>query len=86
MATAPEPVVVVQAPAVPPQLKGIIEENGEAKAVFAMDGGALPYLLVAPGGSIGGIEISAIGEESVTAKMPDGSVVTIKVRGAGELL
>jgi hypothetical protein len=79
--TAP---VVVQAP--PPVLKGVIEHDGMLKAVFASAHDPSQYSVVANGEMVAGTEITAIESDSVTARLPDGSVVTMKLRGTGELL
>jgi hypothetical protein len=77
---------VAVAPAAPlPQLRGIIERDREARAVFLIGGDGIPrYEVVGVGMSLGGISILSIDRDGVVAETPEGGAVRLRLRGAGE--
>jgi hypothetical protein len=71
----------------PPVLKGIVEQDGYLRAVFAApDGVGAPYIVATTGETVGGLKMLSIDRDGITAAASDGTVVTMKLRGAGEAL
>lgn len=68
-----------------PMLRGIIEQRGEKRAVFAAADGRPGYAVIGVGESFGGYDVVSIEQDQLSATTSRGEAVILKLRGVGEL-
>ena len=69
----------------PPVLKGIIESDQEARAVFLVGADRIPrYEVLGPGETLDEIRIVSIDRDGVVVTLPAGGTTVFRLRGEGE--